>query len=419
MSDAADHTVPALSDDSLPDVLTAYAARLHGDRDDHHVASPLGAWLLLALAAQAAPTDHPSRAELTTALGMDIAAAGDAARTLLTHPHADLLTATGAWLHETARTQRITAWAAALPEGTTRGGIPSQAELDAWAERNTEGLITEFPLEVTPRTVFLLATAVAARISWEVPFDDCPADRLGGRWADQLPSALLSPVQHPTVLVATQAGTALVHEARSTEGLRVLSVLLPGADPADQRALAHRLASTPRVEWSCVSLFDLDLGDHPAGTGADNPWTITESEVSGHSDSEVLRAVLPAWQTRVEIDLMADPALGLATVGAAIADLLPPEHRPYEAEAVQTCVAEYTRTGFTAAAVSALGVRMTAMPSGRIRQREAELRFNQPYAVVAVTEDSNGTNETDENGGTSTWHLLPVFSGWISDPPAA
>ncbi|MGO1971782.1 MAG: hypothetical protein ACTH2Q_02380 [Propionibacteriaceae bacterium] len=394
---------------ALPDAISDYAARLHASRGDHHVASPLGAWLLLALAAQAAPADHPSRAELTAALGMDIGDAGDAARSLLAHPHPDLLTATGAWLHESARTQRITAWAAALPADTSRGRIPTQAELDEWARRNTDGLIKEFPLDVDPRTVFLLATAIAARISWAVPFEDCAAERLGGTWAGQLESALRSPTQHPSVIVDTPAGRALVHEARSTEGLRVLSVFLPGADPADQRALAHRLATTPRTEWACSSLFDLDLGDHPSGSGDDSPWTITESEISGRTDTESVHSVLPAWRTRVEIDLMAEPSLGLAAAGAAIADLLPPENRPYEAEAVQTCVAEYTRTGFAAAAVSALGVRMTALPTGRARLRAAELRFNQPYAVVAVTEEAEGTGP---------WHLLPVFSGWISDPAA-
>lgn len=396
-----------LTERSLADAVVGYAARLHRDRSDHHVGSPLGAWLLLALAAQAAPVDHPSRPELAEALGMDVDAAGAAARDLLARPHADLLTATGAWLHESARTQRITAWAAALPERTSRGRIPSQAELDAWASRNTDGLIEEFPLAVTPRTVFLLATAVAARISWAIPFEDCPAGQLGGRWAGRLESALLSPTQHASVIVDTATGRALVHEARSTEGLRVLSVLLPGADPTDQQALAHQLATTPRTEWTCASLFDLELGDHPASTGADSPWTITESEVPGRTDTESVRSVLPAWRTTMEIDLMADPSLGLSAVGAAIADLLPPENRPYDAEAVQTCVAEYTRTGFAAAAVSALGVRMTSMPMGRSRLREAELRFNQPYAVVAVTEQAEGTGP---------WHLLPVFSGWISDP---
>lgn len=396
-----------LTERSLADAVVGYAARLHRDRSDHHVGSPLGAWLLLALAAQAAPVDHPSRPELAEALGMDVDAAGAAARDLLARPHADLLTATGAWLHESARTQRITAWAAALPERTSRGRIPSQAELDAWASRNTDGLIEEFPLAVTPRTVFLLATAIAARISWAIPFEDCPAEQLGGPWAATLPSALRSPEGHPSVIVDSDAGPALVHEARSTEGLRVVSVLVPGAGPADQFTLAHRLAGTPRAQWPVVSLHDLDLGDHSAGTGADSPWTITESEVPGLRDTESVRAVLPAWRTRVEIDLMADPSLGLAAAGAMIADLLPPENRPYETEAVQTCVAEYTRTGFAAAAVSSLGVRMASLPTGRARRREAELRFNQPYAVVAVTEEADGVGP---------WHLLPVFSGWISDP---
>ncbi|MEK8105943.1 hypothetical protein NKG94_13800 [Micromonospora sp. M12] len=78
--------------------LSAYAARLHttaGDR--HHVASPLGVWLLLAVCAAAASDSDPAAEALATALGTDLASATEIARTLLDAPHPLVGAATALW----------------------------------------------------------------------------------------------------------------------------------------------------------------------------------------------------------------------------------------------------------------------------------------------------------------------------------
>ena len=66
--------------------LARYARRFHsaaGRR--HHVASPLGAWLLLALCAPAA--SGAARDVLAGTLGCDVADAADLAAALLAAPH--------------------------------------------------------------------------------------------------------------------------------------------------------------------------------------------------------------------------------------------------------------------------------------------------------------------------------------------
>ena len=53
--------------------------------------------------------------------------------------------------------------------------MPTQAEADAWAERETLGLIRNLPLKIDHLTRIVLASALATRVSWEVPFEVVPA----------------------------------------------------------------------------------------------------------------------------------------------------------------------------------------------------------------------------------------------------
>ncbi|WP_238425444.1 hypothetical protein [Micromonospora parastrephiae] len=171
--------------------LAAYAARLHatiGDR--HHVAAPLGAWLLLALAAVAEPdqADRPLAEALTDALGTDLASAAAIARALLDAPHPLVASATALWHRPGQGDGGPTDWRPALPATTEVGALPDQAGLDAWAREHTLGLIERFPLRVGPDVVLALASALATRISWAEPFDVAEARALGADsvWARRL-----------------------------------------------------------------------------------------------------------------------------------------------------------------------------------------------------------------------------------------
>ncbi|MBW4700670.1 hypothetical protein [Micromonospora sp. RL09-050-HVF-A] len=163
--------------------LARYAARLHAELGDrHHVASPLGAWLLLALAAPAAT--GAVRAELAEVLGVDGEAAAATAAALLDHPHPLVPSATALWHRPGADTAKLAGWTDGLPRATASGPLPDQAGLDAWAREHTLGLIDRFPLTVSPRVLLALAGALATRISWATPFDLVPGAMLGPGAAD-------------------------------------------------------------------------------------------------------------------------------------------------------------------------------------------------------------------------------------------
>jgi hypothetical protein len=374
--------------------VAAYAATFHdviGYR--HHVASPFGAWLLLALCAPAASGQNA--ATLAALLGGDSAEVSGRAAGLLAAPHPLVAAAAAVWGTQPAADP---GWLASLPAAVSQGEIPAQPELDAWAREHTFGLIDKFPLRITAQVYLVLATALATKISWDCPFELAPGTELGrsSAWAGRLAHVLRSP-QHPShsaLICATErAGDVAVHIGRARGGLLVASVIArTQIAPADVLATAYDLAIASALGQSLPqrSLFDLPLGDGPL-------WSVRE-ETSGGGASERCVAVLPAWSASDEYDL-ADPRLGFAAAGAALG-----HGDPWQAK--QAATAAYSRTGFEAAAVSALAVRLAML---RGRRRMAELRFGHPYAVVAVTVD-------ERPGRHGPWHGVPVFSAWVTKP---
>ncbi|MET8262043.1 hypothetical protein [Micromonospora sp. NPDC005205] len=398
--------------------LSAYAARLHATvGDGHHVASPLGAWLLLAVTATTADSDPAvadgAAVKLAQALGTDLPSAAEVARTLLDAPHPLVGSATALWHTAGQGDDGSTAWRAALPRTTEVGALPDQAGLDAWAREHTLGLIETFPLKVKPTVRFILASALATRVSWATPFDVADARALGANspWAGQLRRALRSPSDgHRCAIVSTaRAGDVIVHAApaQTTDGagLVVLSVAAaPQVPPAEVLAIAYDLsagAADGARPAGSHSLFDLPLGETPL-------WTLTEERVhtwERDGREERHNAVLPCWSARNDHDLTA-PALGFPAAATTLATALALPMNEFEAR--QTAVARFDRYGFEAAAVTGMA-GITSMPPEGVA-RTAELRFGHPYAVVAVATD------TRADGVTGPWHGVPVFSAWVAEP---
>ncbi|MEH0935517.1 hypothetical protein [Micromonospora psammae] len=390
--------------------LARYAARLHADIGDrHHVASPLGAWLLLALTAPAAT--GPVRKELDDALGMDADSAAATAAALLEQPHPLVPSATAVWHRPGQETGQLDDWRRGLPRSTRTGPLPDQAGLDAWAREHTLGLVERFPLTLTPQVVLALASALATRISWAEPFDLVPGAALGAgsAWAG-LGRVLRTPAAgHRAWIAATgAAGDVVVHRAgaRPLEsggaGLVVVSVAAdPGVPPVDVLTAAYEVGATA-VDGAPTgrrALFDLPLGDGPL-------WSLREEPVRTNAPDgreERHTAVLPCWSARDEHDLSA-PALGFPAVARTVAGLL---GRELGVEARQAAAARYGRYGFEAAAVTG-AFALTSLPPMGVA-RTAELRFGHPYAVVALATDRRG----DRIG---PWHGVPVFSAWVAEP---
>jgi hypothetical protein len=115
------------------------------------------------------------------------------------------------------------------------------------------------------------------------------------------------------------------------------------------------------------------------------------------------------------LDLVNGPtADGFGAAGRLLAGLLPPG--PKLLEARQGAVASYTREGFEAAAVTGLAVALSGPPPPRqVLRRRLTLRFDRPYAAVAVAAEPSHLRDragVDHHSGTQTTTglSLPVFS---------
>jgi hypothetical protein len=392
--------------------LARYAEALHAAAgDSHHVASPLGAWLLLALCGPA--STGGCRDELTRVLGTDVPAAAAAAAELLGAGHPLVMSAAGLWHRPVDDEVALAGWLAGLPAAVETGDLPSQAQLDAWADRHTLGLIDRFPVDLTPDTALVLASALATRVSWERPFDVVPAAALGpaSTWAGQVDHVLRTPDGHghaQYIAVTGRAGDVAVHTAYARDGLLVTSVAAAPEVPAvDVLAAAYDLAHATATGGAVDrrSLFDLPLGEGPLWTVTERPQPTTAPD----GREERCTAVLPAWSARSEHQLDRSE-LGFPAAARALAELL--GMRAYRYAAKQSAVARYSRVGFEAAAVSAM-----AVVAGFVMPREgvvrvAELRFGHPFAVVAVAVDGDNREGTTAPG---PWHGAPVFSAWVAD----
>ena len=226
-------------------------------------------------------------------------------------------------------------------------------------QRADPGAHRRFPIQMDPDLVCLLATALATKVSWDVPFEVVDAAALApSPWAASLGRVLQSPPRDPRhrqyISETDRAGTVGVHLAGARGGLLVGSVIAadPEVPPADVLAAAHSIVTAEaRTPHSVArrSLFDL-----PLGHGA--IWTITEEEVETKATDgreEVVTAVLPAWSAETTVDLDRED-LGLPAAARVIKQALGLTNLTYEAK--QAAVARYTAIGFEAAAVSALAI---------------------------------------------------------------
>jgi Serpin (serine protease inhibitor) len=409
----------------LAPLVDGYARRVYPSVLDQHggagVASPLGVWLLLAACVSGARGSQ--LAALEQALGCSPSEAGALLAQFLHAPPPALRVAIALWVAAGDATSAVSEWSRGLPDGVQSGSMPSQEEADAWARHETLGLIRAFPLDIDETTRIVLASALATKVSWEKPFDVAPAaEGLGGAspWRGAVGRLLwdAEPSGHALIASTRSAGLVAVHCAVAREGLTVISV---SGDPGVERSAlleaAHEVGdalSRGGGDVAC-SLWDLPLGPG-------HSWEITEREVDVYvpepQPERIAGVALPAWSVRTELDLTRSPAFAADAALETLREMVGP--RPDDrCDAVQTAVASFTRYGFEAAAVTALGVRTAALrrPSGRVTERSAVLRFDHPYAALAVAgrvgaADAGFTVASEDPTLTG----VPLFSAWVAAP---
>lgn len=409
----------------LPALVGSYARSVSPAVLDQHregsVSSALGVWLLLAACAPAARGSD--RAALEDVLGCSADEAAGLPAAFMANPPRALHAAIALWVAVDDATSELAAWTQGLPDQVESGFMPTQADADAWAERETQGLIRRFPMQIDEFTRVVLASALATKVKWKVPFDVVPAGEHCGAlspWRSAVSRLLWDGHADGRAEIAQTdaAGLVAVHCAVAHDDLTVVSVSgAPDLDRESVVAAAYEVAAMVCGNWgrSACSLYDLPLG-------AGHSWEISEHEVQVFVPEPRLERIagvaLPAWRVQDDLNLMLSPAFGTAAALETLRQLIGP--RPDdECAARQAAVASFTRYGFEAAAVTALGVRASAAlrPHGQGVERTAVLRFDHPYAAVAISghppASLRGVSGLSAESG---FPGLPLFSAWVHEP---
>lgn len=388
-----------MSGASNPELVSAYAAQFNRSvLGEHAVASPLGLWLLLALVGPA--TSGESRRVLEAALGTTVDDATARAGVLLSDPHPAVSALAAVWDRELG--PAFDDWVRTLPDVVQRGPVPDQAQADAWARANSNGLIPQFPLQLHELTRLVLASALATDIGWSQPLGT--TKELGGPFGAAINTALELSGGIQLVVDTDAAGLVAVAAPPSSSALDVFSVIAaPEVAPHEVDVAAHQVAAMLRGDERAARRIPIeDLVDGHA-------WTVTERRerrVGGPDVRAEWFSYLPAWSATSDHDLKNEP--GIAPVFDTLTGFARPEDLPVEFCARQSAVASYTREGFKAAAVTAVGMVAGSVPQFReVLVRRVEIRFNRPFAVLACA---------DRQDGPTPWRGVPVFSAWVTEP---
>ncbi|MGN6169578.1 MAG: hypothetical protein ACTHQQ_15620, partial [Solirubrobacteraceae bacterium] len=349
-------------DARLVELVSGYSARVSNAVLEQHegasISSPLGIWVLLCACLVGA--EDPERVRLEEATGCS---AGEAARLLgefaANVPKA-VKAALALWVRPDRVTEAFRSWAARLPGEIEVGPMPTQAQADAWANRNTLGLISTFPADLKQMLV-LLASAIATRVSWEHPFEVAAArERFApdSPWIGAVERVLFTELTMDAAIVETsRAGLVAVYEAVAQEDLTVICV---AADPTVDRQVvlgaAHEVAAHVVTGEKLVgcSLFDL-----PVGEG--HSWAIVEQErpawEAGQRFERITEVALPAWEIEGKLDLLRSDAFGADVATDVLQSKVVGPGFPY---AKQVALATFDRYGFKAAAVTAIARAISA-----------------------------------------------------------
>lgn len=376
-------------DDPVDSLTRAWIARFDGTHNI--VISGPGAWL--ALTALLAGADGDAGVELEAATGVARAdAAATVTRRLDEMRRTDgVAAAVGLWVN---RSVPLLPGLFDPESGVRVAPLEDRAQLDAWVDHATDGLIRSMGVEVSDDVRAVLASVVAAHGRWEQPFQPGIGNWQGQHRIDGRLDRSFDP--DDVAVVGAGADTTKISRVvvRTTVGTEV-----------------HLVAGAPGASAGrCLNLaLDAVSGTAPVVAGADiaagtSVGCLTASTEEGDSARPRAHVGVPQFSVADRHDLLRQADLfGLVAIQDTTRGHLPhltPEPLALS-QAVQQAVMHFGAEGFEAAAVTALLAVPGSIPPRRPhRHRRLVLRadHNRPFGFLVVTP-----------GG------MPLFAGWVAD----
>lgn len=387
------------------------------EEQGNKIASPLGAWVLLALTAGAGIESYSvkERSNLEGILGETLETAFSSAIKLLKYAPKEVRLVAASWVKDkfSAR-EDVGKWLNELLKFdavSSKAYLPSQAEVDEWAAKETLDLIKAFPVDMTDEDLmFVLATAIVTKIGWVEPFKEIEDVQEMNSWGQE--SVLFSNHTHETFLFEEPDGIFCVHFKMSdTEEdfkLKVISVIGPDDVSATRVAkLANQVAADfESYKARKLSLFDIDINSNLSYLKIEEIEKVTMA-----NNTENISTFIPAWDADSDLDIT---ELGFVDAAKGIT------RDPYfDVKATQVAVASYNKKGFEAAAISAMSIRAASLPPRpELRlTRSAKVYFSHEYAVVALV-GKPYLREKDINNEDTIWQNIPAFVAWVNTASA-
>jgi serine protease inhibitor len=344
--------------------------------------SGVGAWLVLATALSGA--EGRAQQELEAALGVEKAAAAASACALLENLRSreGIGVAIGLWAGSAVPIRE--GFTAALAPVTVRTLPDDASVLDRWVRDMTGGMQDRFPSVISPETLLVLASVLAAEADWVSPFSEG-----AGPWLHRKGTDL--------------DAAALLH----AESLTVSRVVCETDAGFDVHLLAGAERDTPAaVVGLGIAALSGGAGFVP-GSGlrrGDSGGCLTVEKQALSGPGPQLHVSVPGFDIASDHDLLTRHELfGLSTAmdpshghfpGISTADLA------VEA-AAQSALARFSARGFRAAATTAVSMLAAAAPPQPRKTLVVRVTFERPFGFLVVDRESG----------------LVYFAGWVATMP--
>jgi Serpin (serine protease inhibitor) len=263
-----------------------------------------------------------------------------------------------------------------------RGVLSDREALDRWVVAQTGGLLRRMPVELTGETLLVLASALAVRTDWALPFTEYErmvGDRLVW-WLSRADSDLDSVRLHES-----PAGPLTAITVRGTGDVDVRLVL---GEPE---------ASRSAVLAAALSLEDSGVGGAELLDGIPAPAV---QVIQSTSPTPTAILATPYFEVDAEHDLLATPEVFGLTTAADRGSGHFPELSPVPlavSQAKQAVMARFSGRGFEAAAVTAIAAMPGSAPTPGAKALHIDL--TRPFAFIAHHRPTS----------------IPLVAGWITE----